>query len=170
MNKLYLGIGGAIVAGLGSIIYACGVSGRTDKLIKRLNVATDELAEGMHIDISPSIIKEATDKAVAKAVNTEVDRTISWIKEDVDSKIKSEVKTAVNNIYPDIKEGARARLASELEHIDISSLKREVAEKAAERASEKFDAEFQSILDDYNSRLKNISDIYSSIADAITKK
>ena len=67
------------------------------------------------------------------------------------------MKEAVDRAYPEVSEGVRDRLERSLGEIDISKLKDEVAEKAAQKASEKFDSTLENIFDDFNRKIKKLS-------------
>lgn len=160
MKGLYLGIIGSLCAAGASAIYALVVSSKTKKVTERLNMAIDNLSDSIDVDISQEVVREATEKAVDKAVDMEVKKAITWVGNDVDRRIKTDVKAAIDRVYPEVSEGVRERLERSLEDVDISMLKDEVAKKAAEKASEKFDSTLSNIFDDFNRKIKKLSEIY----------
>ena len=105
-------------------------------------------------------VLEATEKAIDKAVDSEVKKAVIWVHDDVNKRIKTDVKEAVDRAYPEVSEGVRERLERSLADVDISRLKDEVAEKAAQKASEKFDSTLENIFDDFNRKIRKLSDIY----------
>lgn len=167
---LYLGIGGSLITALGSIIYSATVSHKSKKVAERLNLAIDNLSDNIDVDISQEVVREATEKAVDKAVDAEVKKAITWVSDDVNRRIKTDVKAAIDKVYPEVSDGVKDRLERSLDDVDISKIKDEVVEKAAKIAAKKFDSELQSVMDNYNSQIKNLSDIYiKSIANSVTK-
>ena len=87
---------------------------------------------------------------------------MSWLKDATQRRIKNDVKEAIDNAYSDVKEGVKVKLAKELEDVDLTQVKDEVVERAAEKANEKFDKEFKKLIGSYDSKLSNIFDVYSS--------
>ena len=78
--------------------------------------------------------------------------------------ISREVKAAVSEAYSDIKGAVAKELREQVANVDIRSIRKDVIEKAAEKAAEKFDGDLEEILQKYNADLSNVSKIYSSIA------
>lgn len=160
MKGLYFGIFGSLIAAGISAVYAIAVSNRSKKVAERLDLAIDNLSDNIDIDISQEVVREATEKAIDKAVDSEVKKAVIWVHDDVNKRIKTDVKEAVDRAYPEVSEGVRDRLERSLGEIDISKLKDEVAEKAAQKASEKFDSTLENIFDDFNRKIRKLSDIY----------
>ena len=160
MKGLYLGIFGSLLAAGGSIVYAMMVSSKSKKVAERLDLAVDNLSDSIDIDISQEVVKEATEKAINKAVDSEVKKAVVWVHDDVNKRIRTDVKEAVDRAYPEVSEGVRERLERSLTDVDISKLKDEVAEKAAQKASEKFDSTLESIFNDFNRKIQKLSNIY----------
>ena len=160
MRGLYFGIFGSLIAAGISAVYAIAVSSKSKKVAERLDLAIDNLSDNIDIDISKEVVKEATEKAIDKAVDSEVKKAVIWVHDDVNKRIKTDVKEAVDRAYPEVSEGVRERLERSLADVDISRLKDEVAEKAAQKASEKFDSTLENIFDDFNRKIRKLSDIY----------
>lgn len=150
------------LAGCATAIYAYKVSKKTDKLTKKIDLAADNIADDIDIDISETVIEAATSRAINRAVDKEIENSMSWLKDVTELHVKNDVKSAIDSAYTDVKDAVRTKLARELEDVDISAVKDEVIERAAEKASEKFDKEFKKLIGNYNSKLGNIFDMYSS--------
>ena len=81
--------------------------------------------------------------------------------------IYAEVQSSVRNAYGDVVEEVRKELENQIGEVNIERARREVVEKAKERAAEKFESDLTDILQKYNNDLRNVSRIYSSIAGSI---
>ena len=150
------------VAGV-SAGYACYVSKKHRDLVKKLDLAVDKAADNVDVKVSESIVNAAINKAVNAAVDKEVRESVSWVKTDIDNRIKQDVKAAIDDVYPEIKPELKSRLEDKLGDIDISSVRKEVVDKAAKKAMKKFDSDLEDVLDNYNNQLKTISSVYNSI-------
>lgn len=169
MKGIYLGIGGSLLLAGASAIYAYAISKKSKKISERLNVAIDNLSDNIDVDISPAVVREATEKAIDRAVDFEVKKASSLVIDSVNDRIRTDVKEAIDRAYPEVSDGVKDRLERSLNDVDISKLKDEVAEKAAEKASDKFDSALQNIFDDFNRKIKKLSSIYvGSSTDSFT--
>ena len=105
-------------------------------------------------------------KEVVKAVK-HISKEISYnTRTDIQRAVKSEVDSAHSTIVSSVS----VTLAKQAADIDMQKLKKEVKEKAKEMIVEKFDDNLESLLGEFNNKLSDISKIYSSIAESMTKK
>ena len=83
---------------------------------------------------------------------------------DLVKKLDLAVDKAADNVdVKEIKPELKSRLEDKLGDIDISSVRKEVVDKAAKKAMKKFDSDLEDVLDNYNNQLKTISSVYNSI-------
>ena len=165
---MIVGLGGFIVGFIG-IGYAIGARKRMNDICAKIDKSLDEISNGMEIDIPQSVIDKAVDKAVDREVGKAVEKAATTAANDVKQDIYKEVKQAVNESYSDVKASVTEELRRQVAKVDISEARREVIREAKETAADKFDSNLNDILEKFNGDLNNISFIYKSIANAITK-
>ena len=84
--------------------------------------------------------------------------------------IHKEVKTSVDAAYSHVRSSVTDEVARQVANMDMNKLREEVKNRAKELVVEKFDANLNGLLEEFNGSLSNVSKIYSSIADSMTKK
>lgn len=170
INVKNLALLGISVGVLATAAYTRYIHVKLDKISTEVNSAVDKLSKNISVDVPDSII----DRAVNRAVEREVGKAIKTISQEVVSDMRStinkEVKMNVDSSYVSVKASVIEEVSRQVANIDMGKLKAEVKEKAKELVIEKFDGNLNSLLDDFNNSLSNVSKIYSSIADSMTKK
>ncbi len=166
-GSLIIGIGMAI-AGLFGIGYGVGVHSKMKKVCDKLDITIDELGEKADIHVSENVvnkaIEEAAERKAAQMVRYAADIAVKHINEDIEKRVYSAVSTERDAIAKDVTE----KIAEEVAKIDEDSLRREVVREAKDKIADKFDNKLDGLLDDFNSNLRNVSKIYSSIAQTIS--
>lgn len=159
-----------IALGALGIGYTFVMQKRMERLYTFIDGGIQKLSNNMPVEISEQIVDEAINRAVAR----EVDKAIKAASTDVIDKarkdIQDEVKSEITKQYSDIKSSVSAEVTKQVANLDIRTLKREVKDEAKSIVIDKFNGQLDSILEDFNQNLSNVSKIYSSIADTITKK
>lgn len=159
-------IGLGIVAALSYTFY---VSNKWDRVAAKLDSASDEVMKKSEVEVSDEIINNAVKKAVKKEVTGKVkeacDNAVSKVADD----IRSEVKAAVTSSYNDIRSDVSKEVEKQVGEINIESVRNEVIQKAKDQAARKFDNDLASVLTKYDDQLSNVTKIYSSIANIISK-
>ena len=168
-NSKKFGIAG-IVTGLIAIAYTFYVQMKMEKTCALIDTAVDNLSDDISVDISEEIINKAVtramDREVHKAVKSASEEAIALIRKD----IQRDVKSSVEGSYTDVRASVSKEVAKQVADIDIKRLKDDATEKAKELIVEKFDGKLDSLLEEFNQNLSNVSKIYNSIADSMTKK
>ena len=168
MNKYdgFVGVLG-ITVGLVGLGYAMGTHSKMAKISEKLDCSIDELASKTPIDIPDDMIERAVEKAVAaevkQAVSKATDSAIVAVKHD----IHKQVCDAVENEYSNIKETVLKELTNEAAKIDVKRVRSDVEKAAKEIALEKFECNFDDILEKHNSELENVTKIYKAIAGVV---
>ncbi len=139
------------------------------KLEKLYELTVNNLTGKLDVKISDEIINEAVGLAVDREVNSRVRIEASAAATGIKSRVYSEIKVAVDSSLTDIKSAVTAEATKQVANIDISELKKEIKEKAKDEVLKKFNNELDALLDDFNQNLTNVSKIYSSIAENMTK-
>ena len=129
-----------------------------------------KMADGIALDISDSMVSEAVNAAVEKEVVKAVKHISKEISYNTRTDIQRAVKSEVDSAHSTIVSSVSVTLAKQAADIDMQKLKKEVKEKAKEMIVEKFDDNLESLLGEFNNKLSDISKIYSSIAESMTKK
>lgn len=161
---ILVGAAGWIV-GLIGIGYAIGTHSKVNKLCDKLDCSVEDLVDNTDIHIPEETINRVVERAVAKRADYAVDRAIRAAVVKVQDEITNQVASAVNKECDRLEDSVKKEIKSQIRLIDISDLRREVKEEAAEKLEESMD----DILEKFNGDLENVSKIYSSIANAITK-
>lgn len=168
-NSKNFGIAG-IVTSIIAIAYAFYVKTKVDKVYSLIDTTIDNVSDDISIDISEEIIDKAVsramDREVNKAVRSASSEAIGLVRKD----IQKEVRSSVEGSYSDIRTEVSKEVAKQVADIDIKRLKDDATEKAKELIVEKFDGKLDSLLEEFNQNLSNVSKIYNSIADSMTKK
>ena len=165
-----------IVTGIGAIAsigYSIYVSHKTKKQFESMvDDIAGKLSTEVDIDISEEIVDKAVQTSVAREADRQVTKAVDIAVRDIKGKtqqdLSSKVSTAVNSSYSDIKSQVREELQKQLGHIDISEVRKEVIADAKKEVADRLDKDIDEILEDYNKNLKNVSNIYSSIAKTIS--
>lgn len=163
-----LGVGGVVV-GLIGIGYALGARKKLNDICDRIDQSLDNLSDNMAVDIPQSMIDRAVEKAVDREVERQVGKAADRAVKEVTSDIRSEIKKSVNSSYSDVKTSVTDELKRQVGRVDIAEVKRDVINEAKDTAAKQFQDSLDDILEKFNNDLNNISLIYKSIANAITK-
>lgn len=161
---------GMLAVGLVGIGYGVGSRKKLNDICNRIDTTIKDISKDVEVTISDKIVEQAVNMAVEKEVKSAVNRATNRIIDDIESDIKKEVKTAVNSSYNNIKESVKDQVQKQVSRIDIDDLKRDVTAKAKEEALEKLQDNLDDILNKFNEELCNVSKIYKSISNAITKE
>lgn len=168
-NSKKFGIAG-IVTGIIAIAYTFYVQMKVEKTCSLIDTAIDNVSNDISVDISEEIISKAVtramDREVSKAVKSASSEAIELVRKD----IQKDVRSSVEGSYSDIRASVSKEVSKQVADIDIKRLKDDATERAKELIVEKFDGKLDSLLDEFNQNLANVSKIYNSIADSMTKK
>lgn len=164
-------IGFLSIITLGAVGYAVYANRKLDRVADRFDIATIDLSK----DISDVHIEE---DVINRAVHIAVDRQAKKAAEDAANDIRkttnADIKVMVKKEIDDVKDSIHDKTISEIErqvgNIDISNIRKEVINRAKDKAAEKFEDDLDEILEKYNKDLENVSKIYNTIADSVTKK
>jgi hypothetical protein len=122
------------------------------------------------VDVPDELVDLAVKRAVDRETNLVVRRATCDIVDSTKRDIQKEVKSSVENVYSDIRASVSKEISYQVANLDINKMKSEVKEKAKELVLEKFDGNLNSLLEDFNQSLSNVSKIYESIAESMSKK
>lgn len=172
---LLIGIIGVAASGFG-IGYTIAANHKMKAVDEAVGRSIDEMIKKETIDISQEAVNELIETEIKRRISDDLPKyvdkacrqTVCDVKKSIHTKISDAAEKAVNKTYSEMEDEAKASIKSELNRIDISDLKREVREEAAEKIAKKLDDSMDDILDDFNSNLKHIKTIYSSIAKSMT--
>ena len=156
-------------AGLIGVGYAVSCHKKMNDICKRINKSIDDISNGIEVDLSKAVIDAAVKEAVERESDVAVKQAVKEIIYDMECNIRKEVKNAVIAQSSDIKKSVSAEITKQVSNIDIDDMKEEVVEKAKQQVAEKLDKNLDGILEKFNGDLTNISKIYKSIADVMSK-
>lgn len=166
------------MVGLFGIGYAIGASSKLKSVSDAVNKSVDSIIADGKVDIPKEMINETIQNNVKEMVET----TARWKVNDACNKAVREVETslfkkisesaenAVKQAYKSMEIDAKEKIAKELRNIDVSDLKNEVKEEAAQLVKDKLSSQMDDILDTYNANLMNVQNIYSSIAKSMSAR
>lgn len=166
------------IVGLFGIGYAIGASSKLKSVSDAVNKSVDSIIADGKVDIPKEMINETIQNNVKEMVET----TARWKVNDACNKAVREVETSLFNkisesaentvkqAYKSMEIDAKEKIAKELRNIDVSDLKNEVKEEAAQLVKDKLSSQMDDILDTYNANLMNVQNIYSSIAKSMSAR
>lgn len=166
------------IVGLFGIGYAIGASSKLKSVSDAVNKSVDSIIADGKVDIPKEMINETIQNNVKEMVET----TARWKVNDACNKAVREVETslfnrisesaenAVKQAYKSMEIDAKEKIAKELRNIDVSDLKNEVKEEAAQLVKDKLSSQMDDIMDAYNANLMNVQNIYSSIAKSMSAR
>lgn len=160
----------ALLIGVIAVGYSWDSRRKITQMYDLIENSVDEISRTVHVEAPQSVV----DIAIDRAVNREVSNVIRSLYRETESKIRldlqKEVKDSITKSFPSIQNSVFQEIQKQVSLIDISDLKTEIKDEAKERVISKFDGDLDSLLDDFNQNLKNVSKIYNSIADSMTNK
>jgi len=169
MNVKTFGIVG-IATGVLSMGYTIFLHSKLNKVNDIINASIADVAKDINVDISETIIGKAVEKAVEREVHKAV-RDISYkITDSVSKDIKNKVKAAVDESYSDVRKEVSKQVSKDVSNFDINLLRDQVKNEAKTVVLAKFNDSLDSLLQDFNQNLTNVSKIYGSIADNMVRK
>jgi ketopantoate reductase len=163
---------GLIGLGIGAVgfCYAAYLHMRLKNMEDVIESSINNISKDVNIDIPETMV----DKAVNRAMEREVEKAVRAASHEVISRIRkdiqSEVRASVNESYSDIRKSVSDEIAKQVANMDLRPLRDDVKEKAKQMIVEKFNENLDSLLQDFNQNLTNVSKIYGSIADSMASK
>lgn len=168
-NAELLGIG-AMIAGVVAVGYSWHSRSKVNQVCDLIENSIDEISRTTDIEVPQSVVDIAIDRAVDREVNNVIRSLSRETVNKVRSDLQKEVKDSVTNSFSDIKTSVSQEVRKQVSLIDISDLKKEIRDEAKEKVISKFDGDLDSLLNEFNQNLQNVSKIYNSIADSMTNK
>lgn len=163
--KIALGIG-AVAAGIG-VVYCVGKVNAMDKL---LDGSIKDLSKRTPVNVSDSLVRAATERAVEKAVASASSSVSAEVRDDMSRQIRLSVADSVKNMYGTIKDQVSKEVANKVARLDISDLREQVKDMAKDEIIDRMNLDMDDVLADYNRQLESVGKIYSSIAETFSKK
>lgn len=166
------------IVGLFGIGYAIGASSKLKSVSDAVNKSVDSIIADGKVDIPKEMInetiqnnvKEMVETAARWKVNDACNKTVREVETSLFNKISESAENAVKQAYKSMEIDAKEKIAKELRNIDVSDLKNEVKEEAAQLVKDKLSSQMDDILDTYNANLMNVQNIYSSIAKSMSAR
>lgn len=166
------------MVGLFGIGYAIGASSKLKSVSDAVNKSVDSIIADGKVDIPKEMInetiqnnvKEMVETAARWKVNDACNKAVREVETSLFNKISESAENAVKQAYKSMEIDAKEKIAKELRNIDVSDLKNEVKEEAAQLVKDKLSSQMDDILDTYNANLMNVQNIYSSIAKSMSAR
>lgn len=166
------------IVGLFGIGYAIGASSKLKSVSDAVNKSVDSIIADGKVDIPKEMINETIQNNVKEMVETTArwkvndacNKAVREVETSLFNKISESAENAVNQAYKSMEIDAKEKIAKELRNIDVSDLKNEVKEEAAQLVKDKLSSQMDDILDTYNANLMNVQNIYSSIAKSMSAR
>lgn len=166
--NLIVRVGGYAV-GLIGIGYAIGSRKKLNDICKRLDRSVEQLSCDMEIDISDSIVNDAIDTAVQKEVDRMVERAHKRVIKDIERDMNQQIRQVIDGEYKNLKDDITTKMSKEVSRINTRDIQDEIVDKAKKEVAKKFDGCLDDILEKYNHDLDNVSKIYKSIAQTMSR-
>lgn len=166
------------IVGLFGIGYAIGASSKLKSVSDAVNKSVDSIIADGKVDIPKEMINETIQNNVKEMVETTArwkvndacNKAVREVETSLFNKISESAENAVKQAYKSMEIDAKEKIAKELRNIDVSDLKDEVKEEAAQLVKDKLSSQMDDILDTYNANLMNVQNIYSSIAKSMSAR
>ena len=166
------------IVGLFGIGYAIGASSKLKSVSEAVNKSVDSIIADGKVDIPKEMIndtiqnnvKEMVETTARWKVNDACNKAVREVEISLYNKISESAENAVKQAYKTMEIDAKEKIAKELRNIDVSDLKKEVKEEAAQLVKDKLSSQMDDILDTYNANLMNVQNIYSSIAKSMSAR
>jgi hypothetical protein len=166
------------IVGLFGIGYAIGASSKLKSVSDAVNKSVDSIIADGKVDIPKEMINETIQNNVKEMVETTArwkvndacNKAVREVETSLFNKISESAENAVKQAYKCMEIDAKEKIAKELRNIDVSDLKNEVKEEAAQLVKDKLSSQMDDILDAYNANLMNVQNIYSSIAKSMSAR
>lgn len=166
------------IVGLFGIGYAIGASSKLKSVSDAVNKSVDSIIADGKVDIPKEMINETIQNNVKEMVETTArwkvndacNKAVREVETSLFNKISESAENAVKQAYKSMEIDAKEKIAKELRNIDVSDLKNEVKEEAAQLVKDKLSYQMDDILDTYNANLMNVQNIYSSIAKSMSAR
>lgn len=166
------------IVGLFGIGYAIGASSKLKSVSDAVNKSVDSIIADGKVDIPKEMINETIQNNVKEMVETTArwkvndacNKAVREVETSLFNKISESAENAVKQAYKSMEIDAKEKIAKELRNIDVSDLKNEVKEEAAQLVKDKLSSQMDDILDAYNANLMNVQNIYSSIAKSMSAR
>lgn len=166
------------IVGLFGIGYAIGASSKLKSVSDAVNKSVDSIIADGKVDIPKEMINETIQNNVKEMVETTArwkvndacNKAVREVETSLFNKISESAENAVKQAYKSMEIDAKEKIAKELRNIDVSDLKNEVKEEAAQLVKDKLSSQMDDILDTYNANLMNVQNIYSSIAKSLSAR
>ena len=166
------------IVGLFGIGYAIGASSKLKSVSDAVNKSVDSIIADGKVDIPKEMINETIQNNVKEMVETTArwkvndacNKAVREVETSLFNKISESAENAVKQAYKSMEIDAKEKIAKELRNIDVSDLKNEVKEEAAQLVKDKLSSQMDEILDTYNAYLLNVQNIYSSIAKSMSAR
>lgn len=166
------------IVGLFGIGYAIGASSKLKSVSNAVNKSVDSIIADGKVDIPKEMINETIQNNVKEMVETTArwkvndacNKAVREVETSLFNKISESAENAVKQAYKSMEIDAKEKIAKELRNIDVSDLKNEVREEAAQLVKDKLSSQMDDILDTYNANLMNVQNIYSSIAKSMSAR
>lgn len=166
------------IVGLFGIGYAIGASSKLKSVSEAVNKSVDSIIADGKVDIPKEMINETIQNSVKEMVETTArwkvndacNKAVREVEISLYNKISESAENAVKQTYKTMEIDAKEKIAKELRNIDVSDLKNDVKEEAAQLVKDKLSSQMDDILDTYNANLMNVQNIYSSIAKSMSAR
>ena len=166
------------IVGLFGIGYAIGASSKLKSVSDAVNKSVDSIIADGKVDIPKEMINETIQNNVKEMVETTArwkvndacNKAVREVETSLFNKISESAENAVKQAYKSMEIDAKEKIAKEFRNIDVSDLKNEVKEEAAQLVKDKLSSQMDDILDTYNANLMNVQNIYSSIAKSMSAR
>lgn len=166
------------VVGLFGIGYAIGANCKLKSVSEVVNKSVNSMVADGKIDIPQEMINETIKNSVTEMVETTArwkvneacNKAVREVEVSLYNKISEAAENAVKTAYKSMETDAKEKISKELRSIDISDLKTEVKDEAAQLIKDKLSSQMDDILDTYNANLMNVQNIYSSIAKSMSAR
>lgn len=157
----------AYVASVVGIVCASKNRRQVKDICKRLNVAYEDIVDGIEVNVDETVVESAVNAAAniaaREATTKEAQRAVRELKRGMEIDIRNSITNEVNSMKSSIKDEIKSKIG----YIDISEAKQAVIDEASEKAKEKLDLELDAIATRFRTNLDDSAKILKVVANKL---
>lgn len=164
----------ACVGGVGGFVFGLYSGKKAKDIDKKLDFSLKKVTELTEVEVSQAVVdtavKDKVGRVVEEKVGASADRAVAEISADMHKKIKDKVDASFREYQTTVETGIKNRYEDLLKDIDITDLKREITDQARRDMMRRLNGTFETLISEHSANLGKLTQIYSSIEDAVKKK
>lgn len=160
---------GVLTGFIGTIIYAAVVTHKLSVISNKLDKSVNDLYLDKDIQIPDELIKKSVERAATEEARFHVEREFASACKQVVAQYHDDIQNIVNEEFEAQKDQVALTIKHKIDAIDLSSIRKEVIKGVDAACTEKLRGDLEEISDKYTKQLDAMVDIYTTVADKISR-